>query len=116
MYDPCPLGWRVPDGGKNGVWSKALGSSIDFTDGPWILYKNGMNFSGMFGDNETIWYPALGYRSSTGLKSVGDVGYYWTTTDNGKTAHTLFFSSTGKGKPSADFLRDSGLPIRCIKE
>ena len=23
IYDPCPAGWRVPDGGSNGVWSKA---------------------------------------------------------------------------------------------
>ena len=24
IYDPCPAGWRVPDGGSSGVWSKAL--------------------------------------------------------------------------------------------
>lgn len=25
IYDPCPYGWRIPDGGKGGLWSKALG-------------------------------------------------------------------------------------------
>ncbi len=24
IYDPCPAGWRVPDGGTDGVWAKAL--------------------------------------------------------------------------------------------
>ena len=23
IYDPCPAGYRVPDGGENGVWAKA---------------------------------------------------------------------------------------------
>ena len=27
IYDPCPAGWRVPDGGDNGIWSTAAGSS-----------------------------------------------------------------------------------------
>ena len=25
ICDPCPVGWRVPDGGSKGVWAKALG-------------------------------------------------------------------------------------------
>ena len=27
IYDPCPAGWRVPDGSENGVWSRATGTS-----------------------------------------------------------------------------------------
>ena len=26
-YDPCPAGWRVPEGGENGVWAEACGNS-----------------------------------------------------------------------------------------
>lgn len=26
-YDPCPPGYRIPDGGPNGIWSKALGDN-----------------------------------------------------------------------------------------
>ena len=29
MYDPCPSGWRVPDGGKRGIWKL---SNIDDTE------------------------------------------------------------------------------------
>ena len=27
LYDPCPAGYRVPDGGDNGFWATALGTS-----------------------------------------------------------------------------------------
>ena len=30
IYDPCPAGWRVPDGGENGIWAKAHGSSTNY--------------------------------------------------------------------------------------
>ena len=35
IYDPCPPGWRVPDGGDNGIWSKAVGSSNYFSGYPY---------------------------------------------------------------------------------
>lgn len=49
IYDPCPSGWRVPDGGNNGVWSKALGSSDDKQKKSYDSSNMGMNFSGKFG-------------------------------------------------------------------
>ena len=116
MYDPCPIGWRVPDGGQLGVWSTATGSSERFEDGNWILYKEGMNFSGKFGADETIWYPASGYRTNTGLKNVGDSGIYWAASDSGKNAHVLYIGYTGAVVPSSDWSRGSGVSVRCIKE
>ena len=53
VYDPCPSGWRVPNGGDNGVWSKALGSSSDF-EYSYDSTNEGMNFSGMFGSASSI--------------------------------------------------------------
>ena len=64
IYDPCPSGWRVPDGGDNGVWSKAFGSS-SYIDYQYDSTNKGMYFSGKFGSASTIWYPASGYRSSS---------------------------------------------------
>ena len=56
IYDPCPLGYRVPDGGDNGIWSKAKGTdwnvSIACDD-----TNKGMDFTNNFGDASTIWYP-----------------------------------------------------------
>ena len=116
MYDPCPIGWRVPDGGQFGIWSTATGSSERFEDGNWILYKEGMNFSGKFGADETIWYPASGYRTGTELQNVGYSGIYWAASDSGKNAHVLYIGYTGAVVPSSDWSRGSGVSVRCIKE
>jgi hypothetical protein len=78
IYDPCPSGWRVPDGGRSGVWSKALGSSSNYK-GTYDATSKGMNFFGEFGVDATIWYPVSGYRvhSDGGLVNVGNRGIYW---------------------------------------
>ena len=119
IYDPCPAGWRVPDGGSNGVWSKALGSSSSFTNSS--LYnstKGGMNFSGKFGSASTIWYPASGYRyySDGGLDLVGSYGLYWSASPNSSTAYYLYFYSGGRVHPSDDYYRAYGYSVRCLQE
>lgn len=117
IYDPCPSGWRVPDGGSNGVWSKALGSSSDFyyTDN---RTNGGMNFSGKFGSSSTIWYPASGYRGIDGvLYDVGNYGGCWSASPNSYYAYYLTFDYNRYDVyPSSNNYRASGRPVRCIKE
>ena len=118
IYDPCPAGWRVPDGDDNGVWSKALGSSSSF----YYTYDNtkeGMNFSGKFGSASTIWYPAPGYRGNNGLLgSVGTFGYCWAASPNGCKACSLCLQQHfGQVIPSASGLsRVNAFPVRCLQE
>ena len=118
IYDPCPAGWRVPDGGSNGVWSKALGSSSSFTQS--TLYDStneGMNFSGQFGSDQTIWYPASGYRSygGGGFANVGDYGYSWSASPYGNNAYYLYFSGNGLVNPSYNSYRAYGRSVRCLQ-
>lgn len=118
VYDPCPAGWRVPEGGNDGIWSKALGSSSDLYDPS--LYNstaNGINFSGKFGSDSTIWYPASGSRSITdgGLGQIGNSGYYWSASPQGDSAYDLFFSGS-RVAPSGSSNRAYGYPVRCQKE
>ena len=63
VYDPCPAGWRVPDGGKNGIWEKAYNNTTSLKlEDLWDTTMGGADFSGKFGDSKVIWYPASGYR------------------------------------------------------
>ena len=119
IYDPCPVGWRVPDGGDNGVWSESIGSSSSFYDDS--LYDDtneGMNFAGRFGDASTIWYPASGCRSFSGgtLDYVGDYGFYWSVSPYSLYAYRLYFSINSYVSPSTDDYRAGGQAVRCARE
>ena len=116
IYDPCPAGWRVPDGGSNGVWSKALGSS--YTRPSYDSANEGMNISGKFGSASTIWYPASGYRYYGGgsLYNVGYSGLYWSASPYYYYAYYLLFSSSGYVLPSSNHPRAYGQSVRCLQE
>ena len=116
IYDPCPAGWRVPDGGDNGVWTKALGSS--YTESSYDSNNEGMNFSGKFGSASSIWYPASGYRYSYNgsLYDVGFGGYCWPASPYDSGAYILYFNGNGDVYPSEYYARAIGQSVRCIKE
>jgi uncharacterized protein (TIGR02145 family) len=119
IYDPCPSGWRVPDGGLAGVWAKALGSSSYFN----YTYNStdeGMNFSGKFGSDQTIWYPASGcrYYYDGSLAKVGNAGFFWSASPNVdyNAYYLLFKFEDYVVKPSTKSTRADGLSVRCVKE
>ena len=115
IYDPCPVGWRVPDGGS---WSKALGSSSSFTESSLYSSTNkGMNFSGRFGSASTIWYPTSGYRNGNdgSLSDVGFYGYCWSASPYGGNAYGLYFDNNGYVGPSGSSYRARGCSVRCLQ-
>ena len=115
IYDPCPAGWRIPDGGSDGVWSKAIGSSSEYI-GTYDSTNEGMNF-GKFGSALPIWYPASGCRFGGGvLSDVGRSGYYWSASPSSNSAYYLCLSSSGYVNPSSNFDRAYGYSVRCIKD
>ena len=117
VYDPCPSGWRVPDGGDNGVWATAIGSSDFFYYG-YDSTNEGINFSGKFGSDQTIWYPASGYRSNDGgsLYNVGSGGNYWSASPNFNGVYILDFNYNGDVNPSLNYGRAYGYSVRCFQE
>ena len=118
IYDPCPPGWRVPDGGSNGVWSKASGSVFLSHYKSYDSTNKGMNFSGKFGADNTIWYPATGHRDSYdgSVSDVGNRGYYWSATSIGICSYEMVFGSGDFANLSTSDYRAYGCSVRCIKE
>ena len=121
MYDPCPTGWRVPDGGNSGVWHKAFSSDAWLSN--WDSTNKGMDFGNTDKKLGTgiIWYPAAGYRfcSDGNLYSIGSYGDYWscTVSNNNTTAYSLDFGASSYVRPSYDmYYRASGNSVRCLSE
>ncbi len=117
MYDPCPVGYRVPDGGENGFWATALGTS-DYTDigTTWDSTNKGRHWT--LSDGTAAWYPAVGYRSygSGVLSYVGSDGYCWSASpDPGSSsrAYSLCFLN-GYVTPANHSTRGSGQSVRCV--
>ena len=122
IYDPCPAGWRVPDGGDDGVWSKAIGLSSEFNDSSLYDTTNeGMNFSGKFGAASTIWYPGTPCRDHENGKLFNDGDSYfngtcWSASYDRYYVNVLFFNGRGYVNASSGDMRSNGLPVRCIQE
>lgn len=124
-YDPCPAGWRVPEGGENGVWVKALGTSSP-VDLPNNRTNMGINFTGTYGEAEIIWYPNSGYRvgSNGTLNNHGDsgLGYYWSCSpfeNNMAYVYSLYLSGGDTGGnvlPLNWDFKAHGFPVRCLQE
>ena len=122
VYDPCPAGWRVPDGGTSGVWSNAFGSGSYWeTLSKWDSTNNGMDFSKtdkQLGSSGPIWYPASGCRICDGgpLYGVGSGGLYWSVSPSGLDACSLLFNDSGRVYPANLGSRAYGQSVRCLQE
>ena len=113
IYDPCPAGWRVPDGDSNGVWDKA---GFDFQS--YDSSNEGMLFGSGISSPAT-WYPASGFRSydDVSLRGVGYSGYYWSVTPgSGAGACSLFVYYNGYVFPTSIGSRAYGRSVRCLQE
>ena len=124
LYDPCPVGWRVPDGGERcGIWAQAFGvdvPSIWTTVSNWDGNGYGMDFSRTdrtLGSDEPIWYPASGDISyGAKLEYVGKVGYYWTVTRNNNYVYNIYFNHGGIIQPWETREPAAGYSVRCQKD
>ena len=118
-YDPCPEGWRVPDGGVNGLWAKAMMKTESFSDGS-LKAEKGLNFANTMGEDETIYYPLSGYLVDFRLElsGVGGQGYCWSCSPDeiSNMARNLTFSDYGSIYPVAAANRACAHSVRCCKE
>ena len=113
LYDPCPVGYRVPDGGENGFWATAnVKSSGDSSN-------RGMYWTLADGET-TAWYPAVGYRyyDSGALGNVGSNGYYWSASPVPSSSSNAYYLSFSNGNvyPANLNYRGNGCSVRCVRE
>ncbi len=112
IYDPCPEGYRVPDGGIDGVWAQAGFStaSSEWVNGG-ILFQN---------NDLSIWYPGSGQRDDfTGSFShTGSVARYWSCScfDVLRTYYILFCTNMGIVQTDNDLNPGYSCPVRCQKD
>lgn len=116
-YDPCPDGWRVPDGGDNGIWAISRGSSYWTFGIPYYSVNRGVNFCGEFGDDDVIWYPCAGKYYDGKLVSVGTNGNYWSASyASDHRVHFLLIMDNGDVYPTMSGEAYSGYSVRCVQE
>ena len=125
LYDPCPYGYRVPDGGSSGVWAKAFNATSSWTTASnWDSTNHGYNFASTdkkLGTGQCIWYPAAGdiSMSNGSLLDSQLYGTYWSATTRGgsleSNAYFLSFHSSGKVLPCGNQDRARGRSVRCWK-
>ena len=124
VYDPCPVGYRVPDGENEGVWTTAEGGSYKYYE--YFLANSdgsncGINFSNILGDDSVIWYPMSGFRDYEGyLRTVGISGYYWSCSSHLIDSYQAYSLHTNIGAgdvfPCEFNSKPYGFPVRCLKE
>ena len=123
VYDPCPAGWRVPDGGSDGIWARAMGITDDYFEstGGWDTGHSGVDFSKTdkpLATGETVWYPYEGliYSDSGNLSLVLDLGGYWSVTKRSHYGYVLAMMKYDQAvMPYLDSPRAHGCSVRCMK-
>ena len=118
IYDPCPAGWRVPDGGAEGVWAKACGSLEFIENYPYDNTNKGMNLSGVFGSSSVIWYPLVGAMdAATGvLGQVASGTACHSASCWGIYSYVFIAFDLGAIQTAYWLDRVTGMSVRCIQE
>lgn len=121
IYDPCPVGWKVPEGYSSGLWGKAgIKGTYSFDRD-----SRGMTVPAELCGQEA-WYPAGGLLKdgNTVDSEGGNYGYYYSTTCayGGLPYHFGYTNTSNKTTvsvymPSSSAASKSlGYSIRCCRE
>ncbi len=115
--DPCPSGFRLP---TKAQWDAVVNTSLNPTrdyPGSWSInstnYSTGLQIGTV---SNGLFLPAAGYRHENdgALNHRGNLGRYWSSTENGSEAWSLHFGN-GNANPNGSY-RTLGFSVRCIAE
>ena len=113
LWDPCPVGYRVPNGGPTGFWATAL------TETKWDNTNLGCHWT--LADGTTAaWYPAAGCRTSSngGLNGVGSGVECWSASNDPYGSYSSYDLSISRSDvvTASGSNRSAGSSVRCVKE
>ncbi len=117
IYDPCPAGYRVPDGGADGVFEKAFGRNGNFYTsdiGGYDSTNRGYNVTGHCTSDSGCWYPAAGYIYGGSLSFSDDGSVFWTCTADGNGVYETFLGSYMSYMSSSSY-KANAQSVRCLK-
>jgi hypothetical protein len=117
LYDPCPVGYRVPKGGDEGFWAIALGTSSPTSEGTMWDDNNKGRLWPLADGNTIAWYPTTGrLTNSKAFGNTGKSGCIWSASHYDQyTVWAPDFSSSDF-RPRGSNYRGNGYPVRCVKE
>lgn len=126
IYDPCPVGWKIPNAYKMENKKHVTG------DEAWSVAESFWQrvagpYYGMYFTNDdglpVIWYPNAGYLGCDGvLYMLGNYCCYWSYTISGSNVYTLeLYKNNSTGKYTYDpykgaKARGEGNYVRCIED
>ncbi len=124
VYDPCPVGYRMPKGGPDGVWSTAFGSSDEDTYPVWDSENYGYDLGGTEDGvkhlaSDGCWYPAAGFKfpfMGSGTANRTSEGAVWSATKSSSGHAYRFHITKSKVDPNSNEMHNMGNSVRCIKE
>ena len=117
MHDPCPPGWRVPNGGKTGLWAVASGETQSISS---ACGSTGVAFNNILAPG-AVWYPFAGAKSSTNgsLTNLQQYGYYWSCNvwkSGYGSSFNVYNSTANKHLVATGFMKANGVSVRCVRE
>lgn len=108
-YDPCPYGWRVPNGEYDGPWYIAGFKFTGFDE-----VNKGISLD--LGNGTSTWYPAIGSRYQAVISDVGKSASYWTSTSDSNARYLFGFYRSGISLWGYSSKSIAAYGIRCQKE
>ena len=131
IYDPCPPGWKVPNGGQKGFWATesfdkySLQLPIGDTDSYPMCIKEALEMKWWSTDKHgRLYLPANNWFSMPGCKryydggQTADDGYgaYWTNHTDDIFSTAFYFAFYGDVYADLPNFRSYAYAIRCVKE
>lgn len=126
VYDPSPVGWRVPTSldvfdqtlflSNSYIWKLSTDQTVSYKDYNYTAGRVSPGQGRFYSGSGGLFYGVNSLRVV--INDVADIGYFWTAQANPTSKHAYVFKITEgtiKDTPLTS-LRDRGFSIRCVRD